>query len=492
MEMPLLLPPSFDAYRKAQSDEELARMLIQHKNDLISFFGYAADHETWSETHATFMRMVLDFLTNQFSQNRLSADEVQSIASIVQAHILILSGYLPQTIKFDVSGMTFSSNSLMFGAASPQMQELIVQDSRDQEGTKAIKLSGIDPGIFRIIEEFVMTGAVADLWKMQETELTKIHRQATTWGFQGLAHQAEEILARYIMRGNVFEKLLEAHKHNWPLMKKACRTFINQLDLGCRLHETKEAFFAFEFFEFSTPALDIFEKLSQITTHLIFRKKLIEEMPFRAVVNQCPQLVGLDISESLAYDENLQSDPKTILELDLSSCTWLESSYIPLLAKAFPSLKKLVIQNNSQLTYASWAELRLFSELTYLDISRNTQISDDDLRMVLQALPKLTDLKMDECKQVTDRGFFELAHLLPDLTVLSMERCQLSDGLLKELAQRCQQLKELNVCRCPRLTERGILEAVKQALSLRRLRADIDGETAKKLPAQIDLLNYSG
>lgn len=453
MDMPVFLPQRLLKYNTAVDDAELLASLIKNRADLLEFFEFAADHETWSEDHPEFMRSALDWLTQQSFQNRLTQEAAQRIAEKVRLHFPVLSLYMPKNIVVDLEGVSFSVNSLVFGSASPLIQE-VIQDK------KVVKLTNMTPLSFRAIQEYVTTGNVPDLWKEQEAELIQIHAQATYWGFQDVARACEKILSRYIMRGNVFEKLLQAHQNTWPILQESCCEFINQLELACKVQASVDSL-SFEFIEFIGTALDTFEKLRHAITHLIFRKNLIEDFMFRDVVNQCPHLVGLDIDDSSSYTENLQSVPKSIQELDISSCGWLQSQHFPLLANAFPNIRKLILRSNIQLNYTSWSQLTLFPLLVDLDISRNTQITDDDFVIILQALPKLTDLKADDCRHITDRGFLEMMRYAPQLVVLSVERTEISDGTLIELVERCTYLKEINISRCTRITPKGIANALR-------------------------------
>ncbi len=467
MEMPLFLPTRLQHYGSAVDDTKLFTLLVKNRAELLDFFEYASDHETWSEDHSEFMGLALDWFTLHFFENRLMLEDARRVAKKVQEHFSVLSPYLPKNIAFDVKGVIFSVNSLLFGAASPLVQELILHEYRDKS-QDLVKLQGISVTVFRSIEESVMTGNVLDLWKQQEEELIQIHRQASSWGFTYLAHACEKILSRYIMRGNVYEKLLEAHRNQWTVLQKYCCDYITDLDLGCRVQAIEETL-SFEFLEYVGSAIDIFEKLKHTITHLIFRKRLLEDFMFRDYVNQCPLLKGLDIDNSYTYDENLQSVPQTVIELDISSCGWLRPIHFPLLASAFPHLKKLIIRNNILLNYASWGQLVLFPELIDLDISFNSQITDDDLKMILQAVPNLTDLKADDCTHVTDRGLLEMVRSLSSLTVLSLEKGDMTDGTLIEMVQHCPFLKELNIARCPKITDKGLWDSVRQAKALRKL-----------------------
>lgn len=464
MEMPVFLPERLMEYSTAADDAVLFAALIKKQADFLEFFEYAANHETWSEDHPEFMRSALDWVTHHFLQNRLTSEAAQKIAEKIRLHFPILSIYVPNNIVFDVEGVSFSVNSLMFGTASPMIHELILREYRDK-GQETVKLKNITPLGFRAIQEYVMTGTVLNLWKEQEAELMQIHAQASYWGFYGLACACEKILSRYIMRGNVIEKLIEAHENQWLIVQESCCQFMNQLDLGYRVQAPAKAL-SFEFFAFVGSALDAFEKLRRHITHLIFRKNLIEDFTFRDVVNQCPHLTGLDIDDSNSYDENLQSVPTSIQELDISSCSWLRPEHFPLLAKAFPNLRKLVIRNNIRLDYNSWSQLTLFPLLIDLDISLNTQITDSDFKIILQALPGLTDLKADACIHISDRGFLDMMHSEPQLVVLSVERTDISDGTLADLAERCLYLKDLNIARCSKITDKGVWDLVRISNSL--------------------------
>ena len=213
----------------------------------------------------------------------------------------------------------------------------------------------------------------------------------------------------------------------------------------------------------------IFEQVKKFVTHLIFSGSLVEEAPFNKVVQECPNLRSLDIGRIRDFSDHLYSADSHLQELDLSNCAWLTNDYLKKIIEIFPNLRRLILTSNVQLTFLGWSSLQKLPLLYGLDVSRCRQLHDDDLLLILRACPQLTELDLEECIGLSERAFFDLAKALPQLTVLNASKSHISDIALIEIALRCRHIVELYVVRCKGISEKGILQFVKNASFLKVL-----------------------
>lgn len=468
MEMPVFLPPHIDFCRQAANEDELFHLVTARSSDLINFFKVAADDETWCDEHSDFIRKILQFLTEVSFEDKLSTYDKKEVQQKIHEHYKILYPNLPLNITFKLDENTLPENSLSFSTASIYFEDLIRNEWLKRQST-TVELPGISFEFFKIIEEFVTTGDVQDLWKFPEENLRNFRKTITPFGLTKLEELTESNLKRYLHRYNVVNNLLEAHLSGWISLRHICYEYINDLHLGFKFHETSPKFLGFEFTEFNDHSIDAFDKLKMLITHLYFSGKLIEKREFSDFINQCPLLTFLNLAVSESFSDKILDAPTSLQGLGLSSCNWLNSNALNRVILRFPHLKELKLSDNIQLDYNSWGLLPKLKSLVSLDISKNPQISDDDFRLIVQSTPRLVELNCSYCKKVGDKGFFELTRSLNYLIFLDLERCQISDGLLIEIAVKSRFLEEINLTHCQQLTDRGIIELVKQARALRQI-----------------------
>lgn len=459
--MPALLPQNLESYQSAKDEDELLQKLTPHVTDLIAFFKVAVDDEEWRVKHSSFIQKTLEVLTKHSFEDTLLLNDKISIQQKIHEHASFITLLLHSDITFEVDGEKFPVNSLLFSSASPYFQDFI----RNKQSV----LDGISIQTFRVIEEFVISGDVPDLWKIQENDLKKLHHDTSRLGLTGLGVLCENVLKRYITRDNVLVMLIQAHLDGWMVLRQACYDKINGLNLGFKFHETTIKFLAFEFFDYKANAMDVFNQVKHLITHLYVSGKLVDDKVFSDVVNKCPLLIGLNLGAADVFSERIFDAPRNLKELRISSCYWLEGRILKRIVDAFKDLKALDLSDNIQLDYNSWGMLSSLKKLVSLTISRNPQINDDDFKLICQACPQIIELDCSDCKRIGDKGFYELTRSLGSLIFLNLENSQISDGILIEIAVKSLFLEEINLTRCQLLTDRGFIEFVKQSRSLRKM-----------------------
>jgi len=464
MDLPALLPEELKHTAVAVNEKNLFNLLLKIPEDFVHFLEYACDDETWTQAHPTFMKESLEWMTAQFFQDKLLLEWVQKIVSVIREHYPILHPFIPNNLTLTFNSTEVKVSGLMWGASSEILHQMIRHECRDQN-TNALHLDDISTEIFPQVEEFINTGNVAGLWRNEQSEVRDVLRQASEWGLVKLELACEDLLTRYVTQENVVDTLITAHEEGWKILRDACFETINNLDIDVRLSEP----FQMEFLKFSEDALEIYEELRFYITHLVCGGDLTEQEVFSDVVNRCPHLVRLDISQSNSFSELLVDIPDTLEELDISKCLWLTDKNFKQLVDICPNLGEIALASNTQLAYTGWGTLKHFPRLAKLDISRCAQVKDDEFVIILQSCRQVKHLILQECTGLTDHAFHDLGKHLPTITDLDISRCNLTDAALVDLSFRCKHLVTLDLTRCLNLTEKGVAECVQNQPNLRTL-----------------------
>jgi len=467
MQMPTFLPKELSHLSILETDEVLLEKIKNNLYLFVPFFMAATDDETWSEQHPIFMRTSLAWVSRQFISDLIPFEMAKTIADAIRAHHGILEPYIPLDLISSSGEHSLEINSLLFGTSSDFLHNFFIKECAGKEHPR-VTFKAIDWEVFKTLVEWMNTGQLKTLWKREETYLWKVLRQAAVWGMHPIAEFSQDILCRYLNRSNVFKHLILSNEQEWHILKQACCRFINDLNLSVKISDRIPTGLSLEFFEFNRHSLAVFEDLQKWITHLVFSQNLTEEAPFSEVLEKCPRLLGLDISRTWVFSERLYSIPEHLEELDVSMCSWLTPTSLSKLFKICPQLVKLNLSSNSQLSTGGWSELFHLPALSFLETSRCHQIGDDELKLIIKAVPLLVDFRIEECPRITDQGFLKIS-LLTKLTTLSLARCEIGDIPLIEIGTKCSFLQNLDLTRCENVTDRGVLETVRQLKSLHTL-----------------------
>lgn len=468
MDFPALMPSALSDCKRASSEEELFNLLIRKTSDLVLFFETEAADETWSGEHIELTARLINWLTDQSFNNKLSIDLCKRTAGALQAHHHILEPMTPKNIEVRLKDTTINVNSLLLAISSDFFKNVLSVECRDKN-TQVLNLPTISYDLFSPVLDYVNKGKIPDLWKKQQKEVEELLRQALSWNIEDMGKACQLTLKKYIYSENAIDLLIQAQQEHWMYFKQQCIDFINNRMSGFRLAAPTDERLAFEFYDFNDATLKVFQRLHPWITDLICKKALIEDVQFSAVVKKCPKLFLLDISGSLRFSEYLYDIPKDLQSINLAECFWLDQTTFKKMTEICPNIRELVLSNNYQLNFTVWGDLIKFKDLKLLNISSCHQISNDTLITIFKSCPHLTSLILDECQKIGDKGFFELAKNLPYLTTLSLVHCSISDSALLEIAARSRSLTSLNLRRCNQLTERGIKELAKHAFALKEL-----------------------
>lgn len=482
LKMPTLLPKELRHFESVESEDELYQRLIKRPDILTYFLETSLEDETWSEHNAVFTQKILEWISDQYLVGNFPQAFAERLTKVIQPHFGVLQRFLPNSIVVHLHDKSIDINPLLFGTASPHFLDLLVHECRERESHDlSLPIKAVP---FQPLGEFLQTGTVRDIWKKPQPELMAILADATRWRAAGLSELCQQTLKRYIDRASVIELLLQSHLERWALLRSDCYDYANQLPFDVKFHESAIDELAFEFLQFSESALKVFKKLKERITILTVSKLLVENPLFSQVVRDCPLLNILDVTGSENFSDEFLTLPASLRGFKLAQCPWLSNALFKKIVGITPHLIELSLASNPQLTAEGWGAISRLKSLKRLDLSHCSQISDEDLKLILRGFPYGTDLVLNECKKISDRGFYEMARTNPRYVTLDLSRCHIGDMGLIEMSTRCQQLVRLKLVRCENITELGLLESAKHAASLKEIditRCEISPDAIREL-----------
>jgi F-box/leucine-rich repeat protein 2/20 len=468
MDLPLELPQELHHLRIAADSSILMEMLSNLPPDLITFFEFACEDPAWCALHQDFMKNIIRWITLRSFNETLSEDFAKRAADAIRNNFAVVRPYLYYNLDFQVEGKEIPQNSLLWATTSDYFHKLIRTICREKNA-KNISMGNISLEIFDQIQEFVETGNVDHLWRKSEREILEVFRDASEWDIPGLMVDCEILLKNYIDVHNVFDRLITAHRNRWLHLKLTCMEFINNLKMGLHFDIDRIQVLAVDVLNFQRPTANKFELLKDVITHLNLGDSLAEQAEFSEWIYRCTHLVGIGFAGSLEFSEKFLDIPENIQDLDLSRCVWLNGEYLRKFPLVAPRIKSLNLTSNYDLAYDDWAALIDFKSLEALEISRCHQIQDEDIHVIFRACRGLKKLTMIDCLQIDETMFIQIARAMSGLTDLNISRCNITDAALIDLSTKCQSLVTLNISRCPDVSEKGIIEAVRQMPFLQEL-----------------------
>lgn len=460
----------------AANGRALYEALLKNPEDFSKFLAAAAIDETWCRQHSAFIKLSLQWFSSQFFEDRLQVDFAKRVASAIRSHYHIFGRWTPKNLTVEIKGgQSYPVSSLLLGTSSEWLRQRIRHYCRDQHSTHLV-FEDVTPEIFLILEEYMERGHVHALWSKSEEELQAISKYSSEWRLTELVNECQQLQVKYIDETNVVRKLLQSHEEEWPILRNATIDMINRSDLGVRLEDSPIDQFHFEFIDFRKSAVNFFDSVHQIITHLTFRFRLNEDPMFTEAIHRCPVLNTISVCESEAFTDRMLDLPNRLDGLDLSKCSWLTHKNLRMILESTPSLAFLSLGSNVQLNYIAWGLLKLLKGLERLDISLCHQVNDQDLKVILQAGKSLTHLYLNRCTGLSDLSFFEIGKRSTRIVELDLSYCSIYDAALLDLVTKCPRIINLSLRGCKSISDKGLLEAIRIAPNLKAI--DLTGSGA--------------
>lgn len=114
--------------------------------------------------------------------------------------------------------------------------------------------------------------------------------------------------------------------------------------------------------------------------------------------------------------------------------------------------------------------IKRFTQLESLSLCGCVNLEDSGLVELENYGSKLHSLYLDCCFKITDVALFSVAIGCPSLISISLYRCSISDIGLKDIAESCVSLKDLNLEWCTLITDRGISGVTNHCRVLRAIK----------------------
>ena len=186
MRLPFFATSEYSYFENFNNPQEIfAHLTSRPIEHAVTFFQIAADDETWvKETGGELMHLLIRWFNQQFLARKLSLHHVENIASNFQQHYLALINQQEFDIKFWIEGRILPASSLMFGASSEILRELIWKHVEEKSSKIELKMSG---STFEFFQEFVYTGTIDNLWKEDSEVIFDLLRESTAWQMTSLA-----------------------------------------------------------------------------------------------------------------------------------------------------------------------------------------------------------------------------------------------------------------------------------------------------------------
>jgi hypothetical protein len=477
MKGPALLPSHLAVYEACITDRELFQALIQHLDDLFLFFEAACEEETWVLQHSLFMRLVLRWIARQFYLGNLFLYDARRLVKIIQHHYSLLEPFLFFrsafffTIKLRVENQAILVNSLLFGVGSPVLASIFKRECFEKLNDEWT-LQHVTLKTFQLMATYLYRGENLDLWQYHDLDILSLMAQAQAWEIPLLVKECALELRRYIHPDNVVEIILQAHQQGFEAWKEQAFAFFNEQGWGFQFRTGTATELKIEFLHFQPETLELFHLFAPWVTHLIFRGRLSEESGYAASLSLCPDLIGVDLSESHAYANQFAALPPYLQDLALSGCSWVRAHHLRQVAIQCPSIRKLELANYRHVRV--WEELHHLKQLKELSLAHCPELTDEDLKIIGQACPLLVALDLQGCHKLDDQGIAYLVGVCRYLQELNLSDCnRLSDRSLKEIGLHLSNLKSLKLVECQELTDSGLLQLIKLRPTLTSL--DVQG-----------------
>ena len=211
----------------------------------------------------------------------------------------------------------------------------------------------------------------------------------------------------------------------------------------------------------------------------------------RDIAINCPALTSLNLNGCRLLDNDHPGVPaiganlRKLKTLNASSCPLLE--HLDAVAAGCTSLTSLNVSNCQYFgdrAVAGFVERR--PNLESLNLM-NTPVGNEGVASIAMACEKLTWLNITRCLKVNDDGLMVLAVRCTALRNLFLARCDITDVALQALGEYSSDLREIHLAGCGRVTDMGVGCLASGCRLLESLSVDtcagISDEAAKALAA---------
>lgn len=384
MELPCYLPLNLEYLKGSTSSQEVLDKLIQHASDqgFLDFFESALEDSDWLQKEGKeSFTLVLTFLLERYKTNRLTIEFVKKLTVLLQKYYSAINEILPEDLQVKGSSNTFMVNSLLLGALSHFLHEILISQVYVNKQAFLVLPSTDIP--LEQLKEIIYSGTLAKIHIVSKDELLSLLKQGDSWHIDSLVYKASNSFKRYLTDENVFYFLNFSLKNHYFSLAHVCCTYLNH-----SLHEIR-----FAISELGDLQLDI-SKNSEETIAALLRIQLpIVDLGLHGpFINSSVQLLdqrlkSLDLSESSQPSEEFLDQISSLKSLNLTNCSWLSSAQLTRLLERLSSIEILILVGNPQLDIEAWSSLSFLSNLHFLDLS-HCSLDEESKNFILLILSK--------------------------------------------------------------------------------------------------------
>lgn len=459
MKLPLILPPDFAFLQQARSEADLFARVTENLSRALDFFSYALDDVDWCEEHPEFLEKIERWLTELYNKDLLGYEAIQKIKSVVHQHAATVRPYIYRDMALKVNQASYPVSSLLLAAVSPYFNRLMRRE--EVKENKVLSLTIEDPEIVELLIEVAEKGDY-ELWRLSETQLTKLLIQARRWEMVEIAEEVERLLARYVTSEKAFETLKEALKKRWYLVAEAAAHAFNNVSMGLKLQLGPEHRLIAQFLDFKRlTTLTRLSELSNEVTICRFTGKLAADPDCVLALEGIKNLWGVDLTETEAPFEYYEMAPESLHYLNLDRAGWLTDDWLENLLARFSRLTHLSLKDQTRLTFLGLTSLARLEGLIHLNLSGQKALKDSELTLLsVRELP-LESLNLTGCKTLTPQAIQNFLSNAPKLRTLILDDTSTDDRCLAEISIRLHQLETLSLQNAP-ISEKGLHSLLRQ------------------------------
>lgn len=472
MHLPAILPPELGFLSAVQSEQELmAVVLARSTEQRVLFFDAAASDGNWSEQHLPLLSALLDDFTQLFLTRQLSPELLVRISQSIHRHYRVLNAAIPKDLAIDVRGRHFDGYSLLFGAESESLRELMLDRAPDTKGrVMPLQLGVTSLPVFETVADYVKTGRDTELLTKSKDELLEILVQAVEWRMPEFRALCIQALKHYIDPQVTIELLATSQYYHMADLRAVCCERWNQFVTGFLLESQGEDELAVVISHYHEIERPLLESVVPLVTRFALRGNAAQDPLAIALLQQARRIKCLDLSETNACLPAVIDAAPLVIELRLASCYWLEGKRLLELMTRFPTLRRLDLGGNTHFDDDVWFRLRDQHQLEALRLAHCHQLEDKDLFTIVALIgSELRELDVSWCVGLSDVGVYDVLRNCVHLVNMNLSHCpNISDRTVKALAQK-RGLQVISLAGCMAISDEPVLQLALNSPQLRQL-----------------------
>ncbi len=451
MKWPIVLPKHLAYLLELEAPELILSTLLAHTTaDVVDFYEYASEDETWTQQNGQAMGAIFAWLEKEFLNGRLKGDFPRRVVQATQPHYYVIKPNIQDDIWFVMKGgEKIGGNSFILSMSGEFFEGIILREKQ-----RVVELRDIEAKLFSSVIEFVCSGTIVNLWREEPAFVLELIRLAQKIGLLNLASFAVLTYKNYIDKGNVHNTLLLAQNEHLTELKAICLSIIASFYKGLRFEFTNPEEIRVTLSALTEEETAVLEALAPYITFMKLEKSVAHDEGVYKILKSCSKIRGLDLSYSYENPLNLFPDNlRDISFLDLSACDWLDDEAFRQVAQFFPKVEQLVMKEMLKVTFGGFGELIHWKRLEVLDLAECGRLTDAEVEVIGVSSPGLRELSLDGCFHVSGNALLSMMSSLTRLSSLNIARLPLISALeFGELAVLCNGLEEINVSSCPGFT----------------------------------------